>query len=232
MRSKNSRIGIDGSDRIPGEIGCLDIKRLPATLISDAGNHCQVWRQGGTFVKDGHRMDSDLVIKIFREPCMFGELKLYTKEYRRLRETLGPMVPDTVFAATLIDGKESVVAISHTVSAWFNIANPHNESEAIPLLRMLHSTREELRTFVEAAHRWRDTDDPKVIDLYGVDNLVLDRSYRLKYMDSFGVFFHESLLYLLAEVDYDLKSKIDLSLWRLSYLEHLLEEADKPKPVV
>lgn len=228
MRKRNSRIGIDGSDRIPGEIGCLDTIRLPATLISDAGNHCQVWRQGGVFVKDGQRVDGDLVIKIFREPCMFGEARLYAREYRRLRDALGSMIPDTVFACTQIDGQDSVIAVSHTVSAWFNIANPHNESDAIPLLRMLHSTREELRDFIQAAHRWRDTDDPKVIDLYGVNNLVLDRGYRLKYMDSFGVFFHESLLHILAEVDYDLKAKIDLSLWRLRYLEHLLAEADKP----
>jgi len=231
MRRKNAKTGVDGSDRIPGEIGCLDIERLPATLISDDGNHCQVWRQGGMRFQDGQSERRDLVIKIFREPCLFGELKLYVKEYRRIRDSLGAMIPDTLFASTLIDGQQSVVAISHAVSAWFNIANPHNESEAIPLLRMLHTTREELRTFIESARRWRDADDPKVIDLYGVDNLVLDRSYRLKYIDSFGVFFHESLLHLLAEVDYDLKAKIDLSLWRLEYLEHLLEEADKPEVV-
>ncbi|MCB1890150.1 MAG: hypothetical protein KDH20_21275 [Rhodocyclaceae bacterium] len=219
---------IDGSDRIPGDIGCLDTARLPATLISDAGNHCQVWRQGGGFVLDGRRIDSDLVIKKFRQPCTFGEARVYQREYQRLHDALGDMIPATVFAVTRIDGEESVIAISETVGAWFNVANPHNESEAVPLLRRLTLTREALRTFVAAAHRWRDTDDPKVIDLYGVDNLVLDRNYRLRYMDSFGVFFHESLLYLLAEVDYDLKQKIDLSLARLSYLENLLEEADKP----
>ncbi len=221
----NTSHPIDGSDRIPGDIGCLDTEHLPATLISDAGNHCQVWRQGGAVIRGGRRVDSDLVIKTFRQACTFGEARVYLREYLRLRDALGDMVPATVFAVTRIDGEVSVIAISETVGAWFNIANPHNESEAVPLLRRLARTREALRTFVEAAHRWRDTDDPKVIDLYGVDNLVLDRNYRLRYMDSFGVFFHEGLLYLLAEVDYDLKAKIDLSLARLSYLEHLLEAA-------
>jgi len=218
---------IDGSDRIPGRIGCLDTARLPATLISDAGNHCRVWRQGGGFVQDGQRIDSDLVIKTFRQTCTFAEARTYRREYQRLRDALDDMVPTTVFAYTQIDGEPSVIAISETVSTWFNIANPHNESEAIPLLQRMTRTREDLRRFLDAAQRWHEAEDPKVIDLWGVDNLVLDRNYRLRYLDSFGVFFHESLLYLLAEVDYDLKAKIDLSLWRLAYLRHLLEEADR-----
>lgn len=216
-----------GTDRIPGEIACLDTVRLPASLISDAGNHCQVWRQGGGFVRGGRRTDSDLVIKKFREPCSFAEARVYAREYRRLREALDEMVPATLFACTRIDGRPSVVAISETVAAWFNVANPHNESEAIPLLARLGRARDQLRRFISAARAWRDTDDPKVIDLYGVDNLVLDRNSQLRYMDSFGVFFHESLLYMLAEIDYDLKAKIDLSLQRLAYLEHLLEAADR-----
>jgi len=218
----------DGSDRIPGEIACIDTARLPATLISNDGNHCEVWQQGGGFIRDGQRIDSNLVIKKFRQDCSFAEARVYAREYRRMRDELDDMIPQTLYAVTRIDGQNSVVAISETVSAWFNVANPHNESEAIPLLRRMGRPRSQLRRFIEAAHKWRDTDDPKVIDLYGVDNLVLDRNYQLRYLDSFGVFFHESLLYLLAEVDYELKGKIDLSLHRLAYLEHLLEEAERP----
>lgn len=217
----------DGSDRIPGEIGCLDTERLPASLISSVGHHCEVWRQGGGIVRDGRRTGTDLVIKKFRQACSFQEASVYVREHARLREALDEMIPSTLFAYTRLDGEGSVVAISETVSAWFNIANPHNESEAVPLLRGRARTRDELRRFIRAAHLWRDDDDPKVIDLYGVDNLVLDRDCRLRYVDSFGVFFHEGLLYLLAEIDYDLKAKIDLSLHRLAYLEHLLKEADR-----
>lgn len=215
------------SDRIPGEIACLETAALPAALISTVGNHCEVWRQGGGLVVSGRRIDTDLVIKKFRQPCSFAEARVYQREYRRLREALEGMVPATLYAYTRIDGAGSVVAISETVSAWFNVANPHNESEAVPLLARLARTRDELRRFIAAARRWRDADDPKVIDLYGIDNLVLDRNYRLRYVDSFGVFFHEGLLYLLAELDYELKAKIDLSLARLAYLEELLRAAER-----
>ncbi|MCB1909986.1 MAG: hypothetical protein KDH15_21705 [Rhodocyclaceae bacterium] len=217
----------DGRDRIPGEIACLPIERLPASMISDVGNHCQVWRQGGGFVQGGKRTTTDLVIKKFRQDCSFAEARVYAREHRRLREALDDMIPATVFVHTRVDGQHSVVAIAEAVSTWFNVANPHNEGEAVPLLARLERSREQLRRFVAAAHRWRDSDDPKVIDLYGIDNLVLDRDYQLRYLDSFGVFFHESLLYMLAEMDHELKTKIDLSLARLEYLEHLLAESER-----
>ncbi|MCB1893751.1 MAG: hypothetical protein H6945_17675 [Zoogloeaceae bacterium] len=217
----------DGRDRIPGEIACLPIDRLPASMISDVGNHCQVWRQGGGFVQGGKRTSSDLVIKKFRDHCSFAEARVYAREHRRLCEALDDMIPATLYVHTRVDGQDSVIAIAETVPTWFNVANPHNEDEAVPLLARLARSREQLRRFIAAAHRWREADDPKVIDLYGVDNLVLDRDYRLRYLDSFGVFFHESLLYMLAEVDYELKTKIDLSLARLGYLEHLLDAADR-----
>ena len=221
----NAAASADDMDRIPGEIACLDTTRLPATLISSVGHHCEVWQQASAIVRDGQRTGLDLVIKKFRQPCSFREASVYAREYQRLRDALDDMVPSTLFVYSRVDGHGSVVAIAETVSTWFNIANPHNESEAIPLLRRLARARAQLRRFIDAAHTWHNQSDPKLIDLYGVDNLVLDRNYHLRYLDSFGVFFHESLLYLLAEVDESLKAKIDLSLERLAYLEHLLLEA-------
>ena len=213
-------------DRIPGEIACLDTANLPATLISTAGTHCEVWQQSGGIVRDGERTPFDVVIKKFRQPCSFPEARVYAREYRRLRDALEEMIPFTQFIYTRVDGRESVVVVAETFSPWFNIAHPGNESEAVPLLQRLTRAREQLRRFVDAAHAWRDTDDPKVIDLYGVDNLILDRSYSLRYLDSFGVFFYESLLYMLDGEDEGLKSKIDISLRRLEYLEYLLEASE------
>jgi hypothetical protein len=222
----NSSASAAGKDRIAGEIACLDIVRLPATLISSVGNHCEVWQQAGAVIRGGQRTGVDLVIKKFRQPCSFREARVYAREHEQLREALDDMIPSTLFLHSRVDGEASVVVVAETVSAWFNIANPHNESEAVPLLRRLARARGQLRRFIQAAHAWREESDPKVIDLYGVDNLVLDRSYHLRYLDSFGVFFYESLLYLLAEVDESLKAKIDLSLERLGYLEYLLEAAE------
>lgn len=151
------------------------------------------------------------------------------KEVDRIPGTIACLdtanLPATRFVHTEVDGEPSVVVIARTHTPWFNLANPSNEEEAVPLLRRLGRARDQLRRFIAAARGWHGDRDPRVIDLFGVDNLVLDRGYQLRYLDSFGVFFHESLLHLLAEVDEELKYKIDLSLRRLDYLEHLLSES-------
>ena len=54
---------------------------------------------------------------------------------------------------------------------------------------------------------------------------MLDRDQRIRYIDSFRVFFFADMLHVLAHPDEDLKERIDLSLRRLEYLEHLLAEA-------
>ena len=210
-------------DRIPGTIACLDTTGLPATLISTAGTHCEVWQQLGQLRGTEGAASLDLVIKKFRQPCSFREARIYAREHRTLREALGEIIPDTHFLFTEVDGRESVVALAHTHTPWFNIANPANADEAIPLLQRLTRARDQLAQFIAAARSWRAASDPKVIDLFGIDNLVLDRSYSLRYLDSFGVFFYESLLYMLDEPDPGLKFKIDQSLRRLDYLEHLWE---------
>ena len=62
-----------------------------------------------------------------------------------------------------------------------------------------------------------------MIDLYGLDNLVMDNQRQVRFIDSFYVFFFEDMLHLLGgERDYELEEKIGLSLRRLAYLDDIL----------
>ena len=213
------------ADRIPQRIACLETQRMPATLMSTTGYHCEVWQANGQLLRDGERVMLDLIIKCHKEPCTLAEVRLLAADYRRLREGLGDIVPRATFIATHIDDLPNVVVLAEVVRPWFNIANPANEAEAVPLLRRLTVARRQLATFVAAARGWYDGPDMRVIDLWGIDNLVLDRDQRVRYVDSFRVFFFADMLHLLAHPDEDLRERIELSLRRLEYLEHLLVEA-------
>jgi hypothetical protein len=212
------------SDRIPDRVACLNTRALPATLISTRGFNCEVWQSAGVIVTAGGRFPVDFVVKRHRFACTLPKLKVLNREYRTLRDTLEEMVPAAVFVATRIEGEQNVVVLAQTCTPWFDLARPGNADEAQPLLARLPKARAQLARFVRAARRWAD--EGRVLDLYGRENLVLDRDRNVRYLDSFGVFFYESLLYLLAEVDESLKAKIDLSLERLAYLEYLLEAAE------
>lgn len=198
---------------------------MPAVLMSLTGYHCEVWQTRGLLRRGGKRVGLDLIIKCHKEPCTLPEVRLLAADYRRLREALGEIVPRATFVATRIDGRPNVVVLAEVVRPWFNIANPANEDEAVPLLRRLHVARTQLGLFVDAARAWHDSPDMRVIDLWGIDNLVLDRDQRIRYIDSFRVFFFADMLHVLAHPDEDLKERIDLSLRRLEYLEHLHAEA-------
>ncbi|MDQ2696021.1 MAG: hypothetical protein M3Z21_11725 [Pseudomonadota bacterium] len=217
----NSRVAIN---RITGSIGCLDAANLQATLISTTGFHCHVWQCAWLMSKGEEHTAFDCVIKKHLHPCTLRETRILYKEYRTLKSRLEDMVPEAVFVPTLVDGQENVIVIAETVYPWFNIANPVNDSEAIPLLRRLPKARMQLRRFVEAAREWYETGE-KVIDLWGLDNLVLDRDRQIRYIDSFRVFFYADVLHLLDEVEDTLRDKIEVSLQRREYLEHLLREA-------
>jgi hypothetical protein len=213
------------TDRIPQDVACLETERMPAVLMSLTGYHCEVWQTRGLLRRGGKRVGLDLIIKCHKEPCTLPEVRLLAADYRRLREALGEIVPRATFIATHIDGRPNVVVLAAVVRPWFNIANPANEDEAVPLLRRLHVARAQLGIFVDAARAWYESPDMRVIDLWGIDNLVLDRDQRIRYIDSFRVFFFADMLHVLAHPDEDLKERIDLSLRRLEYLEHLLVEA-------
>lgn len=210
------------TDRIPGRIGCLDTLNLPASLISTTGNHCEVWQTAGT-----GNPGVSLIVKKHRRRCSFAEARSYSREYHVLKEALDEIVPSTVFAATRIDGVQNVVAVAETVNPWFNLANPLNEEETVPLLRQLPIARSQLRRFLEAADYWYQVGDRKVIDLYGLDNLILERNREVRYVDSFGVFFYEDMLDYVDDADDDLSHRIRVSRRRLEYLRDVLRAAGK-----
>ncbi len=209
-------------DRISSDIQCLNVRKLPATLISNRGAHCIVWQSGG--YKRHRKYHLDFVIKRHRLSCPDREVQLYYRDYLKLKERLQDMIPSAVFVRTRVDGEANLMVLARTFTPWFNIANPSNEEEALPLLGKLKKARSQLKVFVSAAREWREQES-KVIDLFGIDNLILDRSHQIRYLDSFGVFFHEDVLHLIDGVDPDLEEKIDLSLQRLEYLEYLLKKS-------
>ncbi len=211
------------NDRIDSRIACLRTDQLPATLISDDGYHCEVWRSSGTLRRAGNSEPMDIVIKVPRLPIPAREVRVLQREHREISAALGDIVPLTVYMRTAIDGAESVVAMAPTIRRWFDVANPANEADIAPLLARSERLRAALQAFVTRAEHWDRTED-RVIDLYGRDNLVFDRNRHLHYIDSFGVFFHADLLEILPDPDPGLAERIRLSRLRLEYLRSLLED--------
>lgn len=209
------------SDRIDVRIDSLRTDRLPATLVSSDGYHCEVWRCSGSVRRDGRSQPRDVVIKVPRQAFSAAEVRVMQREHRRLRESLGDIVPPTLYVVARIDGEPSVVALAPTISRWFDIANPAHEAEARPLLQRMPRARSALAQFIDVAEDWYRREE-RVIDLYGLDNLVLDRNRHLHYIDSFGVFFHADVLNALPDPDPGLAERIDLSRRRLDYLRDLL----------
>jgi hypothetical protein len=211
-------------DRIAGTIACMDTSGIPATLVSTVGSHCEVWQCIGRLLSAGGATPMNFVVKKYRYACSAHEVKVFQREYRTLRARLPDIVPDTVYIHTLVDGRLGVVVLAETFTPWFDIANPANEDEVVPLFRRLIKAQDQLRRFVEAAKSWRAESDPKLIDLCGVENLVLDKSYALRYVDSFGVFFYPDVLHMIDEVDERHKTRMETASTRLDYLDHLVLE--------
>lgn len=213
--------------RITGDIACLNTEEIPASLISTKGFHCNVWQSTGIAIQSTRSITFDVVIKQYRGSCSLREVEILHRDYLELKAQLEDIIPAAIFVPTLADGLQSVIVVAETVYPWFNIANPLNEEEVIPLLKKLPKAKDQLERFVAAARRWYCRKG-KVIDLYGIDNLVLDKNREIKYLDSFSVFFYEDLLYLVNELDEMLKERIDLSLKRRDYLEYILRESKAP----
>jgi len=211
------------NDRIDRRIACLRTEHMPATLVSDDGYHCEVWRSGGTLWQAGHAQSMDMVIKVPRQAINAAEVRILAREHETLRVALGDIVPQTVFARTSIDGKTSVIAMAPNIRRWFDVANPIHAEQIAPLLEQSPRLREALATFVGQAEAWYRADS-RVIDLYGRDNLIFDRNRHLHYIDSFGVFFHADLLHVLPDPDAGLAERIRISRLRLDYLRALLED--------
>jgi hypothetical protein len=218
------------SDQMIVEIACLDHKRFRATLVSTIGSHCEVWRSSKRYEElvDGEIKTSyiEFVIKWPFSDYSERETKLLARHYRQLKETLDEIIPDALFVVTKINGRPSVFVLAKAINVWFNIANQQNEEEAIKLLCANPKARIQLSRFVKAAQAWRKSDNPRVIDLFGIDNLIMDTNREIHFLDSFFVFFFEDTFHLIdgGDEDSELTEKVNLSIKRMNYLEHLLEQ--------
>lgn len=221
-------------DRPALDVACISPRCRRAALISTSGNHCQVWR-GSRKNRDAGRDDTytEFVVKYPLDRYSYDDARLLARQYRMLRETLGDIVPEALFVVSCINGQPNLFVLAHAVNIWFNIANPRNREEAIGLLREYPIARAQLARFLRQARIWRTGDNPRVIDLYGLDNLVMDNQRQIRFIDSFYVFFFEDMLHILGgERDYELEEKIAVSLRRLDYLEEILLRAESESPPV
>jgi hypothetical protein len=217
----------EDEDRPSLDIGCLNPRCRRLALVSTTGNHCQVWRGSR---KDGQGADPEgyveFVIKFPHDRYNQQDARILARQYRMLKDGLGEMVPDALFVVSCIDGRPNLFVVARAVNIWFNIANPLNREEAIGLLRDSPIACDQLAEFLKQATVWREGPNPRVIDLYGLDNLVMDNQRQIRYIDSFYVFFFEDMLHMLGgEPDYELEEKIRVSLRRLAYLEEILQAA-------
>ena len=212
------------ADRPALDVACLNPGCRRAALVSTTGNHCQVWR--GTRKHDvpvDGESYTEFVIKYPLERYSDADVLILARQYRVLRNKLGDIVPAALFVRSCINEEPNLFIIAQAVNVWFNIANPQNREEAIGLLCEFPLARAQLRQFVRQADEWRQGPNPRVIDLYGLDNLVMDNQRKIRFVDSFYVFFFEDMLHLLGgEPDFELQDKIDTSLRRLAYLREIL----------
>lgn len=207
------------------DVACLNARRRSLELKSIVGHHCDVFQM--SVHRGRHRKPYDVVIKKYRGVCSFRQIQVLDKDYRRLKSNLEDIVPNTIFVPVRMPHGQSVIAVSHAIVPWFNLANPINEADAVPLLRKLPKARNQLMRFCHAARKWAHEKHGKIIDLYGLDNLVLNTNREIRYLDSFHVFFYPDMSHFLDEEDDQLNHKMEISISRFEYLEHLLGEARK-----
>jgi len=208
------------SDHLSEEVACLNTQAMLATLVSTIGFNCEVWQCGGVIIAHGERETINFVVKQHRFACDQYKLRVYQRDYRRLRAALADMVPSALFVATRINEENNMVVLAEAHTPWFDLARPGNEDEARPLLAHSPKARAQLARFVRVVRKWAS--EGRVIDLYGRENLVLDRDRNVRYLDSFGVFFYTDMMHAVAGIDDDYQARIDASLDRLDYLQSLL----------
>ncbi len=197
---------------------------MPFTLVSKLGFHCDVWRSIGRIVTAGASSNLDFVLKVGKHRLTRREVQVLGKEYRVLRSALDDIVPRSLFVATEVDRMPGAVVFAETCNPWFDLGHPSNREEALPLLRRQPRVRRQLAHFTHCARRWLD-DERMIIDLFGAENLVLDRREGLRYLDSFHVFFYLDTLDAVGEVDDGFLHRIEQSVRRLEYVEWLVRES-------
>lgn len=214
-------------DRPALDVACLSPRLRRAALVSTTGNHCEVWRS--SYRPDGAEPDEvyrEFVVKFPLDRYNADDVRTLARHHRQLRDALGEIVPEALFVICCINGEPNLIVLAQAVNVWFNIANPRNREEAVGLLGDSPIARDQLAQFIRQAQAWRSGDNPRVIDLYGLDNLVMDNHRQIRFVDSYYVYFFEDMLHMLGgEPDYDLQDKIAVSLKRLAYLEEILEAA-------
>ncbi len=214
----------EDQDKLPGNVSCMNADAVPFTLISRLGFHCDVWRSIGKIVSAERTVPLDCVVKIGSQRCTRAQVRILAKEHRLLRDVLGELVPAATFVATRIDREPRALVLAQACEPWFDLGNPTNETESLPMLARQPRLRQQLGDFTQAARHWLD-DKRMLIDLVGAENLVLDRRGGVRYIDSFHVFFYLDTLDVIAEVDDGFLLRIEQSVERLCYLEWLVGEA-------
>lgn len=203
------------------DVPCLNAEASRFTLISTSGFHCDAWRSAGTIYRDGETQAVDFILKVSKRDYSSREAQILLRDYRKLRDELEEMIPRAQFIVTTVAGNPGVLVVAEPCPPWFDLANPGNEAEALPLLANRARARDQLARFTRAARRWLDADG-KLIDLCGIDNLVLDRNQVVRFLDSFNVFLYTDLLETLAEAGSDLAARVEVAEQRLEYLEGLV----------
>jgi hypothetical protein len=211
------------TDRLEKEVACLNVRDMPFTLVSRLGFHCDVWRSIGRLVTIEGSKPLDFVLKVSKRLCNWREVAALAKEYRVLRSALDDMVPSSIFVATRVNRAPGAIVFAESCTPWFDLGNPTNEGEALPLLAHQPRLRYQLEHFTRCARRWLD-ERRMVIDLQGAENLVVDRQGGVRYLDSFHVFFYRDTLDAVDSVDDDFLFRVDQSIRRLEYLEWLVRE--------
>lgn len=212
------------TDRLAKDVACLNVRDIPFTLVSKLGFHCDVWRSIGRIVTADGTRPLDFVLKVGKRLCTWRQVAVLAKEYRLLRGALDEIVPSSMFVATRINSTPGAIVFAEACNPWFDLGNPTNEAEALPMLRRQPRLQRQLEHFTLCARRWLD-EQHMVIDLQGAENLVIDRSGGVRYLDSFHVFFYRDTLDALDQVDDDFLFRIDQSIHRLEYLEWLVQQA-------
>jgi hypothetical protein len=208
------------ADSPAADIASLRRGNLRATLISSLGSHCEVWRSNiRQQSAAGESVYCEFVIKFPRGEHSRAEIGLLARHYRMLKDALEDLVPEALFFITRINGSINVCVVARAVNIWFDMANPHNREEAVELLRAHPRPRNQLGRFLCAARHWRQSD--RLIDLFGVNNLVMDTDRQIRYLDSFFVFFLEDMYDWPPEPDDPLPDRIALCIDRLDYLHRV-----------
>ena len=208
-------------DSLGADAPALNTQDHQYTLISTRGFHCDAWRTSSTISEGGALRTIDWVVKVSKRSYAQREVRVLKRDHSLLRNALEDIVPAAYFAVGRSGDESGAIVIAEPIEPWFDLANPGNEAEALPLLRNTSRARDQLSRFTAAARRWFD-EDGRLIDLAGTENLVLDRKLNVRYMDSFHVVLYVDLLDDEEEAGSEFAGRVNVAKQRLRSLERLV----------